>query len=314
MTNNQQAVMALPELEIIEMTQAEFEAADAVVQRGLLTCFEVGQSLREIRDKHGYRLAGYGTFENYCHQRLNMARRTAYQMIEAAEAFNDVRNCAHILPANEAQVRPLVSIPAEQRAEAWARAVETAPQGKVTARIVQAAVDEIKMPHVSHNSGNNEWYTPPEYIEAARSVLGAIDLDPASSVKANEIVKARRFYTTEDDGLTKRWRGKVWMNPPYAADLIGKFTSKLCEHVRSSDISEAIVLVNNATEAEWFEDMAALASTILFTFRRVKFLDDDLNPRGAPLQGQSLLYFGPNYKKFIAAFSNLAWAVNHGKH
>jgi len=36
------------------------------------------------------------------------------------------------------------------------------------------------MSHVKNNSGNNEWYTPPHYIESARKVLGSIDLDPAS--------------------------------------------------------------------------------------------------------------------------------------
>jgi len=33
--------------------------------------------------------------------------------------------------------------------------------------------------HVSYNSGENEWYTPPEFIASAREVLGTISLDPA---------------------------------------------------------------------------------------------------------------------------------------
>ena len=36
------------------------------------------------------------------------------------------------------------------------------------------------------NSGNNEWYTPAQYLEAARDVLGKIDLDSASSKEATE--------------------------------------------------------------------------------------------------------------------------------
>ena len=33
---------------------------------------------------------------------------------------------------------------------------------------VQAALESVKKPHVSQASGENEWYTPPNIIEAAR--------------------------------------------------------------------------------------------------------------------------------------------------
>lgn len=71
---------------------------------------------------------------------------------------------------------------------------------------------EVK-PHVSHNSGNNEWYTPSIYVEAARNTMLSIDVDPASSDKAQQFVNAGIYFTKETSGLDKEWIGNVWMNP-----------------------------------------------------------------------------------------------------
>ena len=51
--------------------------------------------------------------------------------------------------------------------------------------------------HVGHNSGENEWYTPPDYIEAARTVMGEIDVDPASSDLAQRTVQAAKYFTKQ---------------------------------------------------------------------------------------------------------------------
>lgn len=59
-----------------------------------------------------------------------------------------------------------------------------------------------------------EYYTPVEVIEAARTVLGHIDLDPCSCEAANEVVRADAYFTRVDDGLRRDWRGRVWVNPP----------------------------------------------------------------------------------------------------
>ena len=48
-----------------------------------------------------------------------MSRRSAYQLISAATVVENVRNCAQILPLNEAQARPLTALPPEQQREAW---------------------------------------------------------------------------------------------------------------------------------------------------------------------------------------------------
>lgn len=163
-----------------------------------------------------------------------------------------------------------------------------------------------KSPHVAQNTGESEWYTPFEYIACAHSVMGRIDLDPASSEIANKTVRAEKIYTSKDDGLSKFWAGKVWMNPPYSAELVRRFISKFAKHVNDKDIIEGMVLVNNATETQWFSELVSVSNAVLFPSGRVKFLDPSGKP-GAPLQGQALTYSGKNIQKFISEFGGFGW-------
>lgn len=163
----------------------------------------------------------------------------------------------------------------------------------------------ITQPHVSHNSGENEWYTPEYIIEAARKVLGEIDCDPASSAIANNIVKANQYYTTEDNGLDKTWGKRVWMNPPYSNPLTSEFSEAIAARHESGEVEEACVLVNNATETGWFRRMSLLSSAVCFPMNRIKYLDKNGNIAGSPLQGQAILYFGSNVDRFRTAFEDI---------
>lgn len=332
--------------ELTVLEQNELTECELVIERGLKTFVEVGGALLKIRDAKLYRLE-YGTFEDYCQQRWNMSRPRAYQLIDAATTVTILSTIVDKIPTTESQARPLTKLEPEIQPIVWQRAVETAPDGKVTAAHVQSVVDEYKhpkehevnhnqhvdelsyeesysyddmedeesteaeptqqsRPHVSFNSGNNEWYTPSEYIDAARSVMGCIDLDPASSPEANKVVNADNFYTAADNGLQYQWLGKVWMNPPYASGLVNQFAKKMAEHVSCGDVTDAIVLVNNATETEWFRQLIGVSSCVCFPQSRVKFWKPN-GDTGAPLQGQAIIYIGNGRDSFLKEFSKFGW-------
>jgi len=166
--------------------------------------------------------------------------------------------------------------------------------------------------HVANNSGNNEWYTPIKYIKLARSVMGGIDLDPASSEIANKTVEATNYYTSDDDGLTKIWSGKVWMNPPYAQPLMSNFAEAISCKFEDGEIEQACILINNATETQWFQRIINTSNAVGFPKSRIKFIDPLGNPSGSPLQGQAIVYMGNNVSGFLSAFESEGVVLIHG--
>jgi phage N-6-adenine-methyltransferase len=158
--------------------------------------------------------------------------------------------------------------------------------------------------HRAQGSGNTEWFTPAKWIEAARSLMGSIDLDPASCEAANRTVRAARFYSRDDDGLTHEWAGRVWLNPPYSRDLIQPFAEKLIAELAAGRVSEAVALTHAYTDTTWFHMLGEKAAAICFTRGRISFVRPDGKPAATPTQGQTVFYLGPNAARFAEIFGS----------
>lgn len=133
----------------------------------------------------------------------------------------------------------------------------------------------------SKNS-TDEWYTPKYVIDS----LGEFDLDPCA-LMLPVYNTAKNMYNKADDGLSKEWCGRVWLNPPYSRPLIEKFIEKMADH------NNGIALLFNRLDNKMFQDVILeKAIAIKFLRKRIKFLRPDGTPGNSPGCGSVLVAFG----------------------
>jgi len=132
------------------------------------------------------------------------------------------------------------------------------------------------------SSETAEWYTPAKYIRVARSVMGSIDLDPASCWAANQWIQARVFYDKESDGLNRQWNARtVFLNPPYGKSGSSSnqdiWARKLENEYLSGRVREGVLLTKCVPGYVWWERLFR-KWTVCFVEDRIEFLR--LNERG----------------------------------
>lgn len=174
-----------------------------------------------------------------------------------------------------------------------------------------ASLRQPKVVHGTQLTGEVEWYTPPEYIEAARKVMGSIDTDPCTSVLAQQLVQAETWYTIHDNGLVNPWHGNVWMNPPYAAKLIKPFVEKLIANLDDGAVSQAIMLTHCNSDTEWYHRAWSKCKAFCQTRGRVKFYNAN-GKASSPTHGHVFIYFGRRAKRFEKVFSQFGCVSSPG--
>lgn len=138
-------MIELQQQEPVALTVEEAAALqdyEATIAAGLQTFTAVGTALLAIRDGKLYR-AEHKTFEAYCAERWSMSRPRAYQLIEAAAVVQNLSTMVDKLPVTERQARPLTPLDPDTQRQVWQQAVDTAPEGKITAAHVQATVEQF---------------------------------------------------------------------------------------------------------------------------------------------------------------------------
>lgn len=136
-------------------------------------------------------------------------------------------------------------------------------------------------------------------IENIKKILGEIDLVPHSYSNFPNI-PAKIHYTKKDNALSKDWKRKIYINPPYGKGKeIGKWINHLCEQYEKGNIQEAIALVPCRTDTSWFRRLKKYPSC--YIWGRLKFSDSG---QSAPFPSM-ITYLGNNVNRFVEVFSNI---------
>ena len=144
----------------------------------------------------------------------------------------------------------------------------------------------MKEIQTTHNKegiiSSDEYYTPIEFVRA----LGTFNLDPCVPIDMRNKT-ADVMYNKNDDGLSKEWVGRVWLNPPYSAGLIAPFMKKMALHGNGI----ALVLPKFGTKLfrEWVYPYAA---GIYVLRHRIKFFNEEWVQQKSPIASSVLIAYG----------------------
>ena len=180
-----------------------------------------------------------------------------------------------------------------QRADVSAPAIIRLERGNARVATLQAALDVLAPKARPRKSEVAKWgkgerdvrYTPPEIFERVLHVLGHVDLDPSGD-RASP-VRAKTIFTEFDDGLSQRWFGRVFVNPPYSRAMA--FTRKAFESFEARHCSAVLLLLpNTVLHAHGFFEVGYARADIFILRDRIKFLRAKYR---APF-GNSLVLYG----------------------
>jgi phage N-6-adenine-methyltransferase len=264
---------------LVPMTVVEArECADAI-KAGIHT---VGRKLLELYERDGWQALGYASWRECAQAEFGFRQSRVYQLLSAAEVERNLSTIVENLP--ESHARPLTALPPDVQREVYGAAIDSAPNGKVTAAHVASVVAQRSMA-VHYSSEDLTWETPQDLFDLLDAEFG-FTLDVCAVAPT---AKCERFFTPEEDGLAQDWRGHIcWMNPPYG-DQIPHWMEKASEAAQDAVV---VCLVPARTDTLWWWN-SCLAGEIRFLKGRLKFRQDaQSEPTSAPFPS-AVVVLGP---------------------
>ena len=147
---------------------------------------------------------------------------------------------------------------------------------------------------INQDSGNVEYYTPANIIEAARRTMGWIDLDPFSCAVANQTIRASSIYTKDDGESTfeLEWHGNIWMNHPFSRAMNKRCVDKLIAEYVAGRVKQACCITFASTSEAWFRPLMDYPQCFLSP--RTNYLNAEGKKVQGVTKGSVATFIGPD--------------------
>jgi len=133
------------------------------------------------------------------------------------------------------------------------------------------------------SSEDMTWETPQDFFDTLNKEF-KFTLDPCAT---SETAKCKKFYTKEDDGLSKDWsKERVFCNPPYGSEI--KDWVKKC----SESNSLVVMLIPARTDTRYFHDYIYQKPNVEIRFikGRLKFGGKQKGSGSAPFPSMLVIF------------------------
>lgn len=114
------------------------------------------------------------------------------------------------------------------------------------------------------SSATAEWETPQELFDALDKRFH-FTLDVCATA---ENAKCPRFFSRADDGLSREWGGRCWMNPPYGREIAAWVRKARQEAERGVLV---VGLLPARTDTKWWQEDVSGHADVRFVAGRLRF-------------------------------------------
>lgn len=164
---------------------------------------------------------------------------------------------------------------------------------------------------ISPRQSIQDYFTPPELVDAAREAMGDVDLDAASHPIANRKHRIPDYFHVNRSAFDNDWYGRVWLNPPYGHNL--PWFECIQKYLESGAVEQLCMLSPMwAFTTEIAKPIMRMSTATVLLSPTPKFWGNSEGRTGRN-DPHAIVYFGDRIDEFLRAFAphgipvELAW-------